>query len=80
MNNIEMSNEDKLKFIRGFSELNGKYIVLKLQGKDYSKVLEDCKKTATVLLHNGIGNFDFSNDEAFEESMADFFNSSISEN
>ena len=77
MNNIEMSNEDKLKFIRGFSELNGKYIVLKLQGKDYSKVLEDCKKTATVLLHNGIGNFDFSNDEAFEESMADFLNSSI---
>lgn len=42
--------------------------------------MEDCKKTATVLLHNGIGNFDFSNDEAFEESMADFFNSSISEN
>ena len=80
MNNIEMNNDEKLKFIRGFSELNGKYIVLKLQGKDYSKVLEDCKKTATVLLHNGIGNFDFSNDEAFEESMADFFNSSISEN
>lgn len=77
MNNIEMSNEDKLKFIRGFSELNGKYIVLKLQGKDYSKVLEDCKKTATVLLHNGIGNFDFSSDEAFDKSMADFLKSSI---
>ena len=67
-----MNNEEKIKFIRGLAELNGKIIALKLEDKDYSKVLEDCKKTAKVLLHNEVGNFDFSSDEAFEKSMTDF--------
>ena len=76
----KMNNETKLKFIRGLSELNGKLITLKITGDDYSKVLEDCKKTALVLIDNGIGKFDFTSDEAFEESMTNFFEEALSEN
>lgn len=75
-----MNVETKLKFIRGLSELNGKIITLKLTGEDYSKVLEDCKKTAMVLMNNGVGEFDFTSDEAFEESMTNFFEEALSEN
>lgn len=80
MENYEMDIDTKLKFIRGLSELNGKVIALKLAGEDYSEILEDCKKAAKVLMNNGVGEFDFSSNEAFEESMTNFFKEALEEN
>lgn len=67
-----MDNKEKIKFIKGLAELNGKIMVLKLENKDYSEVLQNCKKAAKLLSLNGVGSFDFSSDEAFEASMTDF--------
>ena len=67
-----MEIKEKMEIIKLLSDLNGMIIVHKLQGKDTTENFERAKKVAKKLSEEGIGNFDFSSDEAFEESLNNF--------
>ncbi len=67
-----MENKEKMELIKLLSELNGMIIVNKLEGKDITQNFERVKKVAKKLSEEGIGEFDFSSDENFEESLNKF--------
>lgn len=67
-----MENKEKIELIKLLSELNGMIIVNKLEGKDISQNFERVKKVAKKLSEEGIGEFDFTSDEKFEESLNKF--------
>ena len=67
-----MSNDEKLNLIKLLTEINGLMIVNKLEMKDNSDLLLKAKKIAEKLSEEKIGNFDFSSDDKFEESLNDF--------
>jgi len=67
-----MEMKEKMELIKLLTELNGLMIVNKLDGKEDNKNYEKIKKVAKKLSEEGIGNFDFSSDEKFEESLNNF--------
>jgi len=67
-----MEMKEKMELIKLLTELNGLMIVNKLDGKEDNKNYERIKKVAKKLSEEGIGNFDFSSDEKFEESLNNF--------
>ena len=67
-----MDINEKVELIKLLSDLNGMIIVHKLEGKDTQENFERAKKVAKKLSDEGIGNFDFSSDESFKESLNDF--------
>ena len=67
-----MDNDEKLNLIKLLTEINGLMIVNKLEMKDNSDLLLKAKKIAEKLSEEKIGNFDFSSDDKFEESLNDF--------
>ena len=67
-----MSTEEKMELIKLLTEMHGLVVINKLEGKNNNEMLEKCKKAAERLQSEGIGVFDFSSDEKFEESLSDF--------
>ena len=67
-----MEMKEKMELIKLLTELNGLTIVDKLNGKENKENHERIKKVAKKLSEEGIGDFDFSSDEKFEESLNNF--------
>ena len=67
-----MKTDEKVQMIKLLTELNGLIIEKRLVGKSDQKNIEMAKKVAKSLEENGIGKFDFSSDEKFNESLSDF--------
>ncbi len=67
-----METNEKMEIIKLLTEMQGLIVVNKLEMKDSSDLLNKAKIAAKKLSEEGIGNFDFSSDEKFEESLNDF--------
>jgi len=67
-----MNNDEKLSLIKRLTELNGLMIVNKIEMNNNSENLLQARKIAKKLSDEGIGDFDFSSDEKFEESLNTF--------
>lgn len=67
-----MDINEKMKLIELLSEMEGLMIVNKIERKDNRDFLSKAKKVAERLSSEGIGKFDFSSDEKFEESLSNF--------
>lgn len=67
-----MNIEEKMNLIKILTELSGQMIINKLEVRDNTEVLSKAKKVAEKLSKEGVGDFDFTSDEKFEESLNDF--------
>jgi len=67
-----METNEKMEIIKLLTKIQGLMIIKKLENKDNAELLKKAKVAAKKLSEEGIGNFDFSSDEKFEESLNDF--------
>lgn len=69
-----MEIKEKMELIKLLSELHGLIVVNKLECNNeiMNENLIRAKKVAKKLFDEGIGKFDFSSDEKFEETLNDF--------
>lgn len=67
-----METNEKMELIKLLTEISGLMTINKLEMKDSSDLLSKAKKVAQKLSEEGIGEFDFTSDEKFNESLNDF--------
>ena len=67
-----MNIDEKMNLIKTLTDLSGQMIVNKLEGKENNETLSKAKEIANKLSKEGIGDFDFTSDEKFEESLNNF--------
>lgn len=71
---INMEIKEKMECIKLLSELHGLIVINKLESKNkiMKENMERAKIVAKKLSDEGVGKFDFSSDEKFEETLNDF--------
>ncbi len=67
-----MNIEENITLVQKLLSINGELIIDKLKGKEDKEKFEEEKRIAKQLHEKGIVNFDFTSDEAFEESLNNF--------